>query len=126
MAQVPEKREQYLPPTASNLDPVLDSVKRRFRLDEEFKTFLDRNENVRNSKPDVGFLLFLLEQQREAIINLELRVRCLETGKSYAERLPFEFQTASKEEKLNWEYCKECDAMRKKGHRCKDFEMPKI
>ena len=64
------------------LDPVLEGVRKTFRLEEEFKIFLDRNEHLRASRPDVGFLLFLIEQQREAIINLELRVAKLETGRT--------------------------------------------
>lgn len=72
------------------LDPVLEGVRKTFHLEEEFKVFLDRNEDVRGSRPDVGFLLFLIEQQREAIIDLEMRLSALETGikpmrQSYAE-----------------------------------------
>lgn len=71
-----------------SLDPVLEGVQQTFRLEEEFRIFLDRNEFVRNSSPDVGFLLFLIEQQREAIINLELRIAKLE-GNINPLRIPY-------------------------------------
>jgi hypothetical protein len=71
-----------------NLDPVLEGVNRRFNMEEEFRVFLDRNEFVRNSSPDVGFLLFLIEQQREAIIDLQMRVEKLEGNKD-AMRTPY-------------------------------------
>lgn len=81
---IQKQQEKYLP-AAVQLDPVLEGVKKKFRLDEEFRLFLDRNEDIRGSRPDVGFLLFLIEQQREAILNLEQRVRALEKG-GYADR----------------------------------------
>ena len=60
------------------LDPILVGVYNTFHLAEDFRIFLDRNEDVRNSRPDVGFLLYLIEKQREAIIDLEMRVSKLE------------------------------------------------
>lgn len=75
-------KENYLPPSNA-LDPVLEGVKKRFKMDEEFRIFLDRNEFVRNSRPDVGFLLFLIESQREAILDLEMRVSKLEGQKEW-------------------------------------------
>lgn len=82
-----QKQENYLP-VPVNLDPILDGVKKKFRLDEEFRVFLDRNEDVRGSRPDVGFLLFLIEQQREAILNLEQRVAMLEKGEYVYRYIP--------------------------------------
>lgn len=71
--------KKYLPEVV-RLDPILEGVKKTFKLEEEFRVFLDRNQDVRDSRPDVGFLLFLIEQQRMAIINLEARVTRLEKG----------------------------------------------
>lgn len=71
----------------AGLDPVLNGVVETFHLQEKFKIFLDRNGYVRASRPDVGFLLFLIEEQREAILNLEIRVSKLE-GDIRAERRP--------------------------------------
>ena len=73
---------KYLP---AKLDPYLQSVNDKFNLNEEFLKFLDRNQDVRGCKPDVGFLLMLIEQQREAILNLEQRVAIMEKGK-YVDR----------------------------------------
>lgn len=70
------------------LDPVLEGVNRTFNMEEEFRVYLDRNEFIRNSSPDVGFLLFLIEQQREAIIDLQMRVEKLE-GNEKAMRVPY-------------------------------------
>lgn len=67
--------DKYLP---ALLDPVLQSVRDKFNLNEEFRVFLERNEDVRNARPDIGFLLFLIEQQREAFLNLEQRMAMLE------------------------------------------------
>lgn len=59
-------------------DSVLKGTMQKFNLEEEFKVFLARNWDVRNSSPEIGFLLFLIEQQRSAIQNLEQRVYSLE------------------------------------------------
>ena len=84
MSKEIEPHKSYLP-VPVKLDPILEGVKKAFKLDEEFRVFLDRNEDVAGSRPDVGFLLFLIEQQREAILNLEQRVSMLEKG-GYVDR----------------------------------------
>lgn len=74
-------KESSKPPQLYDMgikDPALRGVFRTFNLEEEFKVFLGRNQDVRTSDPDHGFLLFLIEQQRHAINNLELRVAKLE------------------------------------------------
>lgn len=80
-----QKKDPYLPPSVRNLDPYLKAVHDRFNLNEEFQTFLDRNQDVRGCQPDIGFLLMLLEQQREAILNLEQRVAIMEKN-GYVDR----------------------------------------
>lgn len=62
------------------LSPHLKGVHDRFNMKEEFKTFMRNNQDVGLAQQhiDAAFLLFLLEQQRMAIINLEERVTRLE------------------------------------------------
>jgi hypothetical protein len=78
-------------PVPAGLDPVLNGVYETFHLQEKFKIFLDRNEHVKTTRPDVGFLLFLIEEQRTAILDLEVRVAKLE-GDINASRKPLEYR----------------------------------
>lgn len=63
------------------LDPALNGVMKTFRLEEEFKVFCQRNSLIKGLKPDVGFLLFLIEQQWAAIQNLTERVETIEESR---------------------------------------------
>lgn len=92
----------------TKLTSILGSVRDKWNLEEEFQTFLKNHNMIPDLKPDVGFLLFLIEQQRMAVNNLTDRVEVLEAEKKRryeyqppVEHLKINIHKVSPEELLN-------------------------